>query len=205
MSKRYLHHIWTRIRPVSYWYFLIGFILSSVIAVWALRDNNLRMIELREAVITADKSGEGLNDALVNLREHVYSHMNTDLTSGNNSIYPPIQLQHTYERLTKGEEDRVAATNKKVSEDAVTICEQRFGSGQLRDGRVQCVQDYITANSVKVADDVPKELYQFAFVSPRWSPDLAGWSLVASAIFLFLFIVRFSLEKWLHHELKEHA
>lgn len=205
MNKRHLHHVWAKLKPISYWYFLIGFILSSVIAVWALRNNNLEMVRLREVVIAADKSGEGVNEALASLREHVYSHMNTDLTSGDNSIYPPIQLQQTYERLTKGEKDRIAAANQKVSDDAVAICEQRFGAGQLRDGRVQCVQDYITANSVKAAEEVPKELYQFAFVSPIWSPDLAGWSLVVSALFFLLLVVRFSLEKWLSHELREHS
>ena len=163
------------------------------------------MVRLRDTVIEADKTGQGLNDALSALREHVYFHMNTDLTSGDNAIYPPIQLQHTYERLTEGEEDRVAAVNQKVSEDAVKVCEKRFGAGQLRDGRVKCVQDYITANSIKVEDEVPKELYQFAFVSPRWSPDLAGFSLVAAVFFLIMFLVRFGLEKWMRHELKVHG
>lgn len=205
MNKRYLHHIWARLRPVSYWYFLMGFLISSVVAVGALRQNNLKMIELREAVIAADKDGKGVNEALAALRTHVYSHMNTDLTSGNSSIYPPIQLQHTYERLTKGEEERVAKINRQVSDKAVEVCERRFGAGQLRDGRVQCVQEYITANSVKVSNDVPKELYQFAFVSPVWSPDLAGFSLIAAAVFLLLFILRLGLERYLQHELKEHA
>lgn len=174
-------------------------------AVWALRQNNLEMVKLREAVAIADEKGEGVSDALEDLRQHVYSHMNTDLTNGDNSIYPPIQLKHTYERLTKKEKDRVAAINEKVYNNAETICERRFPAGQLRDGRVQCVQDYVTKNSVQENEVVPKELYQFAFISPRWSPDLAGWSLVASVVFLLLFILRFGLEKWLKHELHEHS
>lgn len=204
MNKRYLHHIWTRIRPVSYWYFLIGFILALLVSVWALRENNLQMIRLREAVITADERGEGVEEALNELRNHVYAHMNTDLSSGGNAIYPPIQLKHTYERLIKAEEDRVTAINKKVNQDAVTVCEQRFPTGRLVDGRVQCVQDYITKNTVTAEETVPKELYQFAFASPAWSPDLAGWSLVIAAVMLLLFLARFGLEKWLQHELDSH-
>ncbi len=205
MNKRKLHHLWTKLRPISHWYFLAAFLISSVTAVTALRNNNLEMVHLRDAVIEADKTGQNLNETLSALREHVYSHMNTDLTSGDNAIYPPIQLQHTYERLTKGEQERVKAVNQRVSKDAVTICEQRFGAGQLRDGRVKCVQDYITANSIKAESEVPKELYQFAFVSPVWSPDLAGLSLVAAIVFLALFLLRFGLQQWMKHELKIHG
>ena len=204
-NKRYLHHLWTKLRPVSYWYFLIAFIVTALVAVWALRDNNLKMIELRDQVTAADESGEGIQEALTELREHVHGHMNTDLTSGGNAIYPPIQLKYTYERLTEDERERVAAINQKVSDDAVRICERRFPAGRLRDGRVQCVQEYITDNSVEEDfDDVPKELYQFAFVSPVWSPDVAGISIVLAALFFILFVVRFGLEKWLKHQFHEH-
>lgn len=204
-SKRYLHHLWSKLRPISHWYFLVAAILCAVIAVGALRQNNLRMVELRQAVTVADESGEGVDVALNELREHVYAHMNTDLTSGGNAIYPPIQLKNTYERLTQDERDRVAAINKKVSADAVRICEARYPAGQLRNGRVQCVQKYITENSVQENfDDVPKELYQFAFVSPAWSPDLAGFSLLAAIVFFLFFVLRLGLGLWLKHQFHEH-
>jgi hypothetical protein len=198
MNKRRLHHLWVRARPIKPRYFLAGFGLSSVVAVWALRQNNLKMIELREAVMEADQTSEGVNEALTALRQQVHSHMNTDLTGG---AHPPVQLPHTYERLVKAEQARVAAINKRVAEDAVTVCERRYGVGQLNQ-RVQCVQDYKSANSVRLSSEVPKELYQFAFVAPRWSPDLAGWSLALAALFLVLFVARLVLEKWLRFVLK---
>lgn len=168
----------------------------------AARQNNLEMIRLREAVKVADERGTGVEEALQALRKHVYSHMNTDLTSGDNAIRPPIQLVHTYERLARGDDERIAAHNQKVSDDAVKICEGRFPAGQIQ-ARAQCVQDYITQNSLKEAQQtVPKELYQYDFVSPIWSPDLAGWSLLAAAVFFVLFVLRLSLELWLKHRLE---
>ena len=42
-------------------------------------------------------------------------------------------------------------------------------------------------------------LYQFDFVSPRWSPDLAGWSLLAVplglASFVFTAVDRYGLKR----------
>lgn len=200
MNKRKLHHVWVKLRPVSYWYFLIGFIITGLIAITALRQNNLQMIRLREAVHAADEQGAGVEEALQALRKHVYSHMNSDLTSGDNAIHPPIQLAKTYDRLVSGEKQRAAEANRKVDEEAVSVCEARFGAGQIQ-GRAQCVQDYVTQNSVQARQTVPKELYQYDFVSPFWSPDLAGLSLLASAVFFMLFVLRFSLERWLEHQL----
>lgn len=200
MNKRKLHHIWVKLRPLRQIYLLIAFILMALVAVTALRQNNLTMIRLREAVIAADEKGEGTEEALEALRQYVYVHMNTDLTTGDNAIRPPIQLTKTYERLVKSERERVASINKKVSDEAVAICEQKFPAGQLRDGRVPCVQEYITNNSAK-EQPITKELYQFDFVSPVWSPDLAGWSLVLSAVLFMLLALRFSLELWLKRQL----
>jgi preprotein translocase subunit SecF len=54
----------------------------------------------------------------------------------------------------------------------------------------------VTDHGAKPAN-IPQGLYQFDFVSPTWSPELAGWSLVATIIFLIGFIVSF-----LRHKLK---
>jgi hypothetical protein len=45
--------------------------------------------------------------------------------------------------------------------------------------------------------NISPSLYEFDFVSPTWSPDLAGWSLVASTMLLLLFISLVIAGKWL--------
>jgi hypothetical protein len=42
---------------------------------------------------------------------------------------------------------------------------------------------------------IPEALYKFAFVSPRWSPDLAGWSMLVSLLSAVAFIVTFTVHQ----------
>lgn len=170
----------------------------------ALRANNLRMLELRQAVFTADEQNGDVEGALRALREHVYSHMNSDLTAGSNGIYPPIQLQHRYDRLVTAEKERVGTTNAQVAEAAQAVCEQRFPGSFSGGPRVPCVREYIDANST-TEQPVPEALYQFDFESPSWSPDLAGWSLVLAAFSLLATVGLFASERWLRQRLHHHA
>ena len=57
------------------------------------------MRELKEAVYAADKDNGDVQGALKELQAHVTSHMNTNLSTGKTAVYPPIQLQYTYQRL----------------------------------------------------------------------------------------------------------
>lgn len=202
MNKRKLHHYWKKLRPIPPWVFLVSFIITASICVYALRQNNLGMIKLRDAVTAADRQNGDVETALRNLREYVYSHMNTALASGPNAIKPPIQLKYRYDRLVQAEKDRVSAINAKVYTDAQAYCEQQIPQGFSGRGRVPCIQDYVSKHGVQ-EQPIPDALYKFDFVAPFWSPDLAGWTLLASIALLLLFVARFSLELWLKHELHE--
>jgi hypothetical protein len=202
MNKRKLHHLWTKLRPVSYWYFFVLFLVSGVVAVFAMRDNNIRSLELRNKVVEVDEANDDVEAALKELRVHIHSHMNAGLAVGEGSIRPPIQLKYRYERLVRAEKQRVSEINEKVYTDAQIYCEQQIPTGTIA-GRVPCVQDYVSKNTVK-EQPIPDALYKFDFASPTWSPDLAGWSLVATGIFGLLTIFRFLLEKYLKHSLHQH-
>lgn len=201
MDKKQLHHFWVRIRPIKPWYFLIIALISGVVAVAALRQNDLAMIKLRQAVVTADQQNGDVETALRNLREYVYGHMNTNLASGNNAIRPPIQLKYRYERLVQAEKNRVAAINAKVYTEAQAVCEQQIPSGLSGGGRVPCIQQYVTAHGTR-AQPIPDALYKFDFLSPAWSPDLAGWSLVFSSLSLVLYVITLGVDRWVKAELK---
>lgn len=195
MDRKKLHHYWTKLRPVSYWYFFIVFVISLGIAINALRHNNLRMIELRNKVTIADKQDKDVEKALRDLRGHIYSHMNTNLASGPTAIKPPIQLKYSYERLLKAEKARVKKENSSLYNSAQSICQAKHPGSVFGGAVASCVADYIVANTEK-EKTIDDSLYKFDFVSPVWTPDLAGWSLVIAGLFLFLFLLRFSLEKW---------
>src|SRR3990167_10627617 len=168
--------------------FIALFGVSAVVSVYALRQNNLTMVRVRDAVYEADKNGGDVNQALNDLRQHVYSHMNTNLSNGDNAIKPPIQLRYTYERLTS--EAQKAANDEGLYTEAANYCQARIPASVSVSGRsrVSCVQDYILSHGGKRAEPIPTALYQFDFISPTWSPDLAGWSLLVTAI-LFLTLV----------------
>ncbi len=202
MNKRKLHYYHRRFHIISPWYFLAAALISLAIGVYALRQNNFKMIELRQAVVTADEQNGDVETALADLREYVYAHMNTNLSSGQNAIKPPIQLKGRYERLAATEQDRVKTANQAVQAQAEATCAAQFPAAGYNSPRVSCVQSYVAAHAQTTASEVPAELYKFDFVSPRWSADLAGISLLFSAGFFILFVLRFIAERWMIAQIK---
>ncbi len=160
------------------------------------------MLRLREAVYVADKNNGDTESALKDLRVYIYSHMNTSPSSGGIAIKPPIQLKYTYERLVLAEKARVAAANTKIYSNAQSYCESQIDSFSGR-SRVPCIEDYVAKNGVN-EKPIEDSLYKFDFVSPKWSADVAGISLLVSIVSLVVFAVLFLLDKWARWELSRH-
>jgi hypothetical protein len=206
MNKRKLNHELGQLKTLPIWTFLVLSVVFGLIAVFALRTNNQQMIKLKAAVFTADEQNGDVEAALRELREHVYAHMNTNLTAGDNAIKPPIQLKYRYERLLAAEQAKFGNTNEELYTAAQNHCEQLSPGGFSGSGRIPCIKDYIDSHGGEVKlTDIPKEAYMFDFVSPSWSPDLAGWSLVLAVVFLSLFILHALSEYFIKHKIHEHA
>ena len=175
--------------------FLILFVVGASISVYGLRHNNLTMVKLRDAVYEADKNAGDVNPALNDLRRYVYSHMNTNLSSGSNTIKPPIQLRYTYDRLVAEAEKK--ANDEGLYTEAASYCQARIPASVSISGRsrISCVQDYILSHGGKRAEPVPTALYQFDFISPTWSPDLAGWSLLVTTTLFLAFIAKIIFDR----------
>jgi len=182
------------VRAVKPWYFLAIALISSVVCIFALRANNQHMIKLRDAVYTADRNGTNVQAPLKNLQAYVTSHMNTNLSTGT-SVYPPIQLKYTYDRLTQAQADKLAQGNTQLYTDAQHYCEQQNPTGFSGRYRVPCIEQYVeTHATVAQLQPVPPDLYKFSFATPAWSPDLAGWSLLATIISGLLFVITLAAE-----------
>lgn len=170
---------------------IIGFLLAGAVTIFALRANNLKMAELRETVYTADANGGDVETALRNLRSFVYGHMNTNLRSGSTSSEAPIQLVNRFNAVVAAEQKRVSGLNNasQVYADAQAQCER---SSLPLTARAQCIQDYVTqhGNGIPQLNLPSKDFYTFDFVSPLWSPDLAGWSLILTLLFGVLIVIR---------------
>jgi len=173
--------------------------VSGGVCVYALRANNLHMVELRNAVYTADKDNGDVEGALRNLRSYVYGHMNTGLNSGQNAVYPPIQLKYTYERLSKAQSAGASDSTADIYPQAQKYCEQAIPNGFSGSYRLSCIQAYIKQHGAVTIQTIPKNLYQFDFVSPTWSPDLAGWTLL-----LTIFLILCALATWLYRNVIRH-
>lgn len=156
------------------------------------------MLELRQAVYTADERGEGVQPALVALQSYVVAHMNTQLDSGDNAVYPPIQLKATYDRLVVERSNKLAASNTQTYSAAQTYCEQQNPNDFSGRNRIPCIEEYVKDKGV-VLTPIPDALYKFSFVSPTWSPDLAGWSLVTSVILAIWTAIAFGLKFFRRH------
>jgi preprotein translocase subunit SecF len=201
MDKRKLHHQFKFIKKIRPIYLFVIAVFFLALGIIGIRENYLQMTELREKVFLADEKGKNIEEPLRELREYVFSHMNTDLSSGNVPIKPPIQLNNRYEQLLEQEQNRADKINKDVKEKAERQCAQEFPAAGLNSERVNCVAEYTSDNAVRPRE-IPSELYKFDFVSPVWSPDFAGLSLLASLFFFATFGLRLLIGLWYRHELK---
>lgn len=188
-TKKHLHHLWTKFRLIRVEYLMVAFACLIILTAFALRHNNQQMLELRQAVFTADEQNGDVEGALRELRKYVYAHMNTDLDSGKTSVYPPIQLEHTYARLLEAQQGAIKQANQQIYTEAQAYCEKLHPESFSGGPRVPCIRDYVASKGVQTAS-IPDSLYKFDFVSPKWSPDLAGWGIVATVIVCIVLMVR---------------
>lgn len=196
MQKRRLHHVLKTLRSVPHWGLFVAGLVLIFVSVFSLRANNQTMVKLRDAVFVADERNGDVESALRDLREHVYSHMNTDLAAGNNSIRPPIQLKYRYERLVAAEQAKSQSGNDDLYSQAQEHCERTQPGGFSGSNRLPCVREYLDSHGVSTTEEVkiPDGMYKFDFVSPVWTPDLAGLSMVAAAICFSLLAVLLAVE-----------
>lgn len=167
--------------------------IAGAISVVALRHNNEQMVILRDNVYAADKAGGDVEGALRDLREYVFSHMNTSLASGPNAVHPPIQLKYTYERLQAEQQAKLGQNNSAVYGQAQRACEAEGQTGTAQ-STIACIQQYTAGHGIQLAA-IPEGLYKFDFVSAKWSPDLAGWSLVVTVLSFIAFIIT-AIYRW---------
>ncbi len=205
-DRKSLSRIYARIRHVKTWQLCVILIIGLIISASLLRLNNITMEHYRNAVYGADKSGnkEAIKNSLVDLQRYVARHMNTSLLNG-------VYLQEEYNRaLDTWDKSAQSSTNPNaaVYQQASIECRARWHGGvaSFRNDYVGCVAERVRA--LGVADDPGAitarpnpEDYHYNYVSPLWSPDIAGFTvlfcgLIASVIMLRIIaaiILRFIL------------
>ncbi len=174
-------------RRIKSWQLAVLLLIAVASSLFFLRQNNLNMVRLRNEVIAADEAGQGVAAALETLNRHVFQHMNT-------AIVRPIELVNTYNRQAEAViRQTVVIPNRDLYAEAAQACASQ---GSLFSAtRTQCVTNYIEGNSAGFGDlpkiNLPdKSRFIYNFASPRWTPDLAGFSLLAAALLLIWILAR---------------
>lgn len=198
LDKRKLHHYLRSAQSLKTWQLVIILFLMLLISATLLRLNNIGMVERRQAVIDADRSGnqEELEQALQELRRYVNSHMNTSLGDG-------VYLEHKYARDRDAALEAAANTmsstnpNSAAYQQASIECRSRFAGGResYRNDYVQCVIDRVgamtQAGDPTAGINLPRaDLYRYDFASPVLSLDMAGLSVFLSLLLLTFIALR---------------
>lgn len=197
ISKRHLHHIGVVLQRVALWQLVVFFVVLCVWSAYMLRQNSLNMISLRDAVERADEQNNDIDNKLNDLRRYVATHMNTSL--GDRGIY----LEHSYQRAyDQAVQDAQQGADATVYQRADKECQGLFSRTASYQAYVQCVTDKAATNDgqdpVSSIKAPSADFFRYNFTPPRWSPDLAGWGVLVSALLGILIILRVFFV-WLIH------
>ena len=190
-DKRRVQRSIRQLQRVKTWQLVILLILATFLAATFLRLNNIGMIERRSAVLAADEAddSEATINRLYDLQRYVSSHMNTDMGKG-------VYLESSYKRDYQKAIDQAASDSKPngtIYKKAQDVCAPQFSRYSY--AYLQCTTSelakYPAASDPASAVKTPlADTYLHVFVSPLWSPDFAGWSVVLWILLALMLVTR---------------
>lgn len=185
-----------RLQRIKTWQLIILLVLSTFVSATFLRLNNIGMVQRREAVLSADKASDVdvLQNRLYDLQRYSADHMNASTGA--------VYLQGAYDREAerRHQEAQQAQTGSeniyKKIEDEVCGPQARANGWRWPDPRyLSCQQKelekYGAANVASTDISPPNaDLFRHSFLSPSWSPDFAGFSLVVTGLIMLMIVAR---------------
>lgn len=180
-----------RLQHIQTWQLVVFLVLAICVSSSFLRLNNIGMVERKEAVLNADNVGddEVTKSRLYDLQRYVASHMNADMGKG-------VYLEASFRRDTQAA--YTAASNDSnpngnIYKKAQEVCAPQFSSYSY--AYLQCTTNelakYPAASGSANSIVLPKaNSYRHVFISPLWSPDFAGWSVIICIVIFTMIIVR---------------
>ena len=179
-----------QLRRVKTWQLLVLLLLVGFVAATFLRLNNIGMIQRRDAVLAADKTGDtaAIESRLYDLQRYVAAHMNTETG--------PFYLEQQYRRDAQKAVDAASNDdnpNGNINVKAEAVCKPQYTVWSP--AYVQCFTDELAkfppspdpAQNVSLPSTT---LYRHEFADPLWSPDFAGWSVVVGVVILLMIVTR---------------
>lgn len=188
-DKRQIRKSIKNLQRIKTWQLVILLILMMFVAATFLRLNNVGMIQRRDAIHAADEAGDqdAIQARIFDLQRFSAAHMNAD--SG--AVYLQGQYDRDAEKAIQNSSQQSGA-NATLNAQAEAVCRPRF-SGYSQAYLICFVEELSKhPGSDKLPEVKPPNpaLYRYSFVSPIWSPDFAGWSVLACIVLVVIIVAR---------------
>ncbi len=204
---------------IKTWILILLLIPLLGLDVWLLRQNHIKMTELRDAVLQADEeeNDEKIASTIKELREYTLNNIVINVVEENGTQKVtfgtgPFYLQHQYLRdankALQEAEKKMAGDNNpygNVYGEAGEICRARaiqnrwsWDTPDFINCMLSEIQKYPSAAEIQdtiIAALPSTELYRHNYASPIWAPSLAGLTILLTALIIVVIFIRFLI--WL--------
>ena len=210
---------------IKTWVLFLFLIPLLAVDATLMRLNHIKMTELRDAVLAVDakiseeeteeetqaKDAE-LEEALINLKEYVFSHIVINVVEENGVQRitfgtGPFYLEHQYLRaankaLKEAEKNMASDSNPNgnIYALASAVCQPlaiangwRWNSAEYINCMMGEIQKYPVASELQdtiIANLPSTELYRKNYASPIWTPTLLGFLMLITIIIIVVIIIR---------------
>lgn len=190
-DKRQVKRSIKQLQAVKTWQLLILLILMLFVSATFLRLNNTGMIERRNAVASADKSGnvDDITARIYDIQRYSAAHMNAET----GVFYLQEQYNRDVQKQAANASSSGSAKALEIRKAADAVCQPQFRGWSP--AYVRCYVNELNKHSADEISSANLQLpnsaqYRYSFTSPLWSPDFAGWSLLVSLALLLAIILR---------------
>lgn len=196
------------------WQLLIVLILLLFLDATLLRQNHIRMTELRDAVLSADSAGDEtkIQTSLNELKNYVFSNIVINVVDDNGTERitfgtGPFYLENQYKKSAtaalKAAEERLSNDsnpNGNIYATASDTCRAEALANNWswdNENYINCmlteIQKYPASAEIEdqiIASLPSTSLYRHNYASPVWAPTLTGWMLLITLVIIVVIFIR---------------
>lgn len=205
-DKRNIRKNLKRIQTIKTWQLVVLLILALFISATLLRMNNTGMVQRRDAVEGADKSGntDEIAQRIYDVQRYAAAHMNADT----GVFYLQAQYDRDVKKAVGDASGGVTDVASSPQARADAICNPNLQIHGYSLAYQNCMLEELSKEG-QVVDPASitmpnPALYRYAFTSPVWSPDFAGFSVLISLLIALTIAIRFIVWAVLKFLLKRH-
>lgn len=203
-----------KLHKIKTWWLIALLVPLVFIDATLLRQDHIKMTELRDAVLAADEADDdaAIIQKLENLKDFVFHNIVINIVDDNGTQKVtfgtgPFYLEHQYIRAANAALEAAEANltgdsnpNGNVYQMASDVCRpQAIASGWAwnNPNYINCmmseIQKYPAADDIQdtiIAALPSTELYRHNYASPLWAPTLSGFMLLLTAIIIVVILIK---------------